>query len=177
MGDVTPLSKASGQTLSAPVPYQALFHDVARFDCGRPPLNDWLRFKAAKAEARSARTYVVCDKAVVAGYFCISTGSISHDRVTAKLRQNMPDPIPVMVIGRLAVDKDYQGQGLGPGLLKDALLRCLQASETIGARAVLVHALDDQAHAFYLAQGFHQSPTNKLTLWLPLEEIIKNAAD
>jgi GNAT superfamily N-acetyltransferase len=172
VGEVTPLSKASGHPVSAPTAFSAQSHDVSRFDCGKAPLNDWIRQRAAKSEGRAARSYVICDKNFVCGYFCISTGSIAHEHVNAKLRQNMPNPIPVMIVGRLAVDIDYQGQGYGAGLLKDALQRCLQASATVGARAILVHAIDQETVAFYLAQGFRQSPTNELTLWLPIEEII-----
>ena len=172
MGEVTPLSKLSGQPLSSPTPYNALMHDVSRFDCGKPPLNDWLRFRAVKSEGLSARSYVVCDRNMVAGYYCIATGTIAHAAVNAKLRQNMPDPIPVMTIGRLAVDNEYKGKGMGPALLRDALLRIVGTSKTVGVRAALVHAIDAEAFAFYLAQGFRPSPTNELTLWLPIEEII-----
>jgi GNAT superfamily N-acetyltransferase len=174
MGEVTPLTKVSGQPISAPTPYNALLHDVSRFECGKPPLNDWLRDKAVKSEGKSARCYVTCDQNSVIGYYCISTGSIAHAQVTAKLRQNMPDPIPVMILGRLAVDAQYQHQGIGPSLLRDALLRMVQVSGTVGARAVLVHALDQEAVGFYTAHGFRQSPSNQQTLWLPMEEIIAN---
>ena len=157
MGNVTPLSKVSGQPLSAPTPFNSTAHDVSRFDCGKQPLNDWLRFRAAKAEGLSSRAYVVCDKAMVAGYYCLSTGSIAHDATNAKLRQNMPNPIPVMIIGRLAVDTEYMRRGIGSGLLRDALLRICTASKTIGARAALVHAIDQEAVAFYTAHGFRAS--------------------
>jgi predicted N-acetyltransferase YhbS len=174
MGEVTPLSKKSGQPVTAPAPFNAQFHDVSRFECGKAPLTDWIRLRAATSEGRTARTYVICDGRSVIGYYCISTGSIAHAEVTAKLRKDTPNPIPVMILGRLAVDTEYKGEGLGAALLRDALRRMVGASQTIGARAVLVHSLDQEALGFYLAQGFRQSPTNELTVWLPLEEIIAN---
>jgi GNAT superfamily N-acetyltransferase len=174
MGEVTPLSKASGQPITAPAPFHPLTHDVSRFDCGKAPLNDWLRNRAAKSEGLSARVYVACDRNTVIGYYCISAGSMAHELADTKTRRNMPDPIPVMVIGRLAVDKEFKGKGIGAGLLQDALQRILNASTTVGARAVLVHAIDPEAVGFYTAQGFRQSPTNELTLWLPVNEIIAN---
>jgi predicted N-acetyltransferase YhbS len=174
MGEVTPLSKVSGQPVSAPTPFNPMVHDVSRFDCGKAALNDWLRNRAAKSEGASARSYVACDKNMVAGYYCLASGNVAHALVNSKTRQNMPDPIPIFTIGRLAVDSEYHGNGIGAGLLQDALRRILTASQTIGARAVLVHAIDQEAVGFYAAHGFRQSPTDELTLWLPIDEIVKN---
>jgi len=161
------------EVISAPEPLGSN-HDIQAFDCGRPTLNDWLQKKAIKAQkiGGSARTYVVCNKdGRVAGYCALATGSINREDAPGKVRKNMPNPIPVIVIGRLAVDQSYKGQGIGSGLLKDALQRIVGAAEEIGIRAVLVHALDEEAHAFYVKHGFYESPTNDLTLMVTVEEI------
>jgi len=157
-------------TLSAPVPIEAK-HDVSRFDCGKLPLDDWLKTKALKSEGRSARCFVVCEGTVVVAYYAISTGTVAHAGAPRALRHNMPEPTPVMVIGRLAVDRSWHGKGLGGHLLKDALGRILQASHLVGARAVIVHAIDDDAVPFYLAYGFKPFPGEPLTLWLPIGTI------
>ena len=159
--------------ITAPEPLR-LDHDIQGFDCGRPSLNDWLKKKALKAQqvGGSARTYVVCLSAErVVGYFSLATGSINREDVPGKVKRNMPNPIPVVLLGRLAVDQTLTGQGIGAGLLKDALMRIINAAEQIGVRAVLVHALDEQARNFYLKHGFYESPTNDLTLMVTVEEI------
>jgi GNAT superfamily N-acetyltransferase len=148
-------------------------HDTSRFDCGKPPLNDWLKFRALRAEGRSARCYVLCGaRNAVVGYYCIAAGAVQHDGAPRKLRQNMPSPIPIVIIGRLALDKAYQGKGLGRALLKDALLRITRASEMVGARAVVVHAVDPESVPFYARYNFRAFPTNNQTLFLPIDEII-----
>lgn len=159
--------------ITAPEPLRTE-HDIQGFDCGRPNLNDWLKKKALKAQqvGGSARTYVVCSPAGrVVGYFSLATGSINHEDAPGKVKRNMPNPVPVVLLARLAVDQTLTGQGIGAGLLKDALMRILNASEQIGVRAVLVHALDEQARNFYLRHGFYESPTHDLTLMVTLEEI------
>jgi GNAT superfamily N-acetyltransferase len=159
--------------ITAPAPLGAE-HDLQNFDYGRPGLNDWLQKKAAKAQrvGGSARTYVVCSpEGRVVGYYALATGSVNREDAPGKIKKNMPDPIPVILIGRLAVDHSFKGKGLGYGLLKDALLRIVAAAEEIGVRAVLVHALDEQARNFYLHHGFYESPTNDLTLMVAVEEI------
>jgi GNAT superfamily N-acetyltransferase len=170
MGEITPYSMAL-EALLPPVPLSPN-HDTSRFDCGKPPLNDWLKFRAIKSEGRSARCYVLCQRNSVIGYYCLSAGAIQHDGSPGKLRKNTPNPIPVVIIGRLALDKVFQGKGLGRALLKDALLRVTRASEMVGARAVLVHAVDREVVPFYARYGFHSFPTNNQTLFLPIEEII-----
>ncbi|NJN63110.1 MAG: GNAT family N-acetyltransferase [Coleofasciculaceae cyanobacterium RL_1_1] len=149
---------------------------VESFDCGEDDLNHWLKHRARRAEGDTARTYVVCDQdGVLASYYCLSTGAVERQAAaTSALRRNAPDPIPVMVIGRLAVDQSWQGHGLGPLILRDALLRILQASEIVGIRAVLVHAISEQAKAFYVKYGFKESPMNSLTLMLPLAQMRKD---
>lgn len=151
-------------------------HDIQPFDCGKPTLNDWLKKRAVKAQriGSSARTYVVCSPAAqVIGYYALATGSVNREDVPGKVKKNMPNPIPVVLLGRLAIDQSFKGQGIGVGLLKDALMRVLNAAEQIGVRAVLVHALDETARNFYLKHGFYESPTNELTLMITVEEIMR----
>lgn len=158
--------------LSAPGPLSA-DDDVGAFDCGNALLNDWLRDQALASEGRSARTYVVKDDARVVGYYCLSTGGVARESVPRKIRQGLPRLVPVMVLGRLAVDTRHQRLGIGRGLLKDALLRTLQVSRQVGVRALLVHAIDDEAKAFYAAHGFFAFPAGTRTLFLPVETIAK----
>lgn len=149
-------------------------HKRADFDCGHSALNQWLQKRALKASQSigSARTYVVCDgDQQVLGYYALASGSIRRDDAVSKVRRNSPDPVPIILLARLAVDVRFAGQGLGRGLLKDAFLRALSAAEHIGVRAIIVHALDEQARAFYLKHGFYDSPTHEMTLMLTLSEI------
>lgn len=156
-------------TLTPPQPIQA-DHDFSQFDSGRPILDDWLRQRAIKNEGSGAsRTYVVCEGARVVGYYCLSNGSVESKQTPGKVRRNMPDPIPVMLMGRLAVDRSQQGKGIGRALLKDAILRTLKAADIAGMRALLVHALDEEAVKFYLHNGFLVSPIDTLVLMLPLD--------
>ena len=160
-------------TLSAPEPISDT-HDLSRFDCGKDALNDWLRSRAARSEGLSARCYVVCAGRAVVGYYCLSTGAVRHDgstRAPRALRANMPDPTPVMVLGRLAVDKEFQGRGIGKDMLRDALQRVLQASRVVGARALIVHAIDDEAVPFYAGFGFRSFAGDARTMFLPMEAI------
>lgn len=163
-----------GKIVSAPEPI-ADTHDLSRFDCGKDALNDWLRFRALQSEGRSSRCYVVCERRVVVGYYSLSTGAVMHTgakgRAPRALRANLPDPTPVMVLGRLAVDKDFHGRGIGKGLLKDALQRALAASRVIGARAVIVHAIDDEVVPFYAECGFKPFPGEARTLFLAMEAV------
>ena len=141
------------------------------FDCGNSELNAWLMQKALASEGRSARTYVVTttNRRIVA-YYCLSAGAVIRASLPrAKLRQNMPDEVPVLVMGRLAVDRRYQGLGLGKDLLKDAILRALNAAELVGIRAILVHAKDEDAAAFYRRFGFFDSRFDEKILLLPIE--------
>ena len=132
--------------LKAPAPIRP-DHHCDDFDSGVPILDDWLRKRALNNQTSGAsRTYVVCtEDNVVAGYYCISAGAVAHEHAPKPLRRNMPDPIPVVVMGRLAIDKRYQRLGLGRGLLKDAVLRTIQASELAGIKAILVHAISEDA--------------------------------
>jgi GNAT superfamily N-acetyltransferase len=156
---------------SAPAPLTAA-HNVSDFESGEPTLDDWLKHRALRNEGRGAsRTYVVCHEHIVVAYYCLSAGSISSELVPGRIRRNMPDPIPVMVLGRLAVDLAWQRRNLGKALLRDAILRTVQVSEIVGVKALLVHALSDQAVCFYQANGFYPSPMNPRTLFLPLSEV------
>jgi GNAT superfamily N-acetyltransferase len=172
MGKVTPHpAEARGPQLRPPEHLTTL-HDVSTFDCGTPDLNDWLARQARRSDGRSARTYVVAANLRVVGYYCLAAGAVIRGEMpSAKLRRNLPDQVPVIVLGRLAVDRRYSSRGLGRSLLKDALLRSLSVSETVGARVVLVHAIDDAACGFYRKFGFLPFPTNPLTLVLPLETV------
>jgi GNAT superfamily N-acetyltransferase len=157
--------------LQAPVPMTAQ-HDTTAFACAHASLNTWLRKRAlTNGISGASRTYVVSpDGRQVVGYYALAAGSIAAAAAAApgSVRRNMPDPIPVIVLGRLAVDSAWSGQGIGSGLLKDAVLRCLQAAELIGARALLCHAIDNEAKAFYLKHGFTESPSEPLAVMLGL---------
>ena len=145
-------------------------HDLTRFDCATPALNHWLTRQALKNEASGAsRTYVVCRDSTVVGYYCLATGAIDRAEAPKRMQRNMPNPIPVMVLGRLAVDQTYQGQGIGKALLRDAILRVLHAAEIAGLRAILVHAISEGARQFYLSHDFLESPIEPMTLCLELE--------
>lgn len=149
-------------------------HDIAEFDSGEPLLDDWLRRRALPNEASGAsRTYVVCVGRKVAGYYALSTGAIGHTHARGRLKRNMPDPIPVMVLGRLAVDKAWHGKGVGTGLLRDAVLRTLQAAEIAGVRAILVHAISEAAKRFYEKYGFVASPVDPMTVMITTAEAAK----
>jgi GNAT superfamily N-acetyltransferase len=158
--------------LLAPEPLSA-DDDVGAFDCDNDLLNDWLRDQAARGEGRSARTYVVKDAARVVGNYCLATGGVVRESVPRKIRQGLPRLVPVMVLGRLAVDLEYQRRGIGRGLLKDALLRTLQVSREVGVCALMVHAIDEEAKAFYAAHGFIEFPGGSRTLFQPVETIAR----
>jgi GNAT superfamily N-acetyltransferase len=126
-----------------------------------------------KNESRFSRTYVVCEGQRVVGYFCISAGSLERGATPGKVRRNAPDIIPVSVIGRLAVNRDHAGKGLGADLLSDALRRIALASQSIGIGAVLVQAKDEAAKRFYLrCAEFLEYPEDSRTLFLPIETVI-----
>lgn len=131
-------------------------HNLEAFNSGRPQLDDWLKKRALAAnEAGSARTFVICRNALnVVGYSSLCAGSVQHEGAPGALRRNAPDPIPVIVLARLAVLSEEQGSGLGKALLADAMKRAAKASAIIGARALVVHALDESAARFYERHGF-----------------------
>lgn len=158
-------------TLQAPVPL-ADHHDVEAFASGAPTLDAWIRRKARANQASGAsRTYVLCRSDRVVGFYALAAGSVSHELSPRKLRQNMPDPVPVIVLGRLAVDAREQGNGLGRALLRDAVLRVAAAAREVRVAAMLVHALNDRAKAFYVAAGFEPSPVDPMVLILRIKDI------
>ena len=122
----------------------------------------------------ASRSYVVCAGQEVVGYYCLAAGSVCCLDVPGRVRRNMPDPLPVMVIGRLAIHREWHGQGLGRALLRDAAIRTLSAAEVAGVRAILVHALSEEAKRFYIRWGFMESPTNPMTLVITLQDVKKS---
>ena len=146
-------------------------HDLSGFNSGEAVLDDWLRRRALQNEASgTSRTYVVCADNRVVGYYTLATGAVPPAAAPSRVKRNMPDPVPVMVLGRLAVDKDFQRRGIGAGLLRDALLRTLQAADIAGIRAILVHAISEAAKRFYEGHGFISSPVDPLTVMITVAE-------
>jgi GNAT superfamily N-acetyltransferase len=146
-------------------------HRVERFDSGNIQLDDWLKRRALKNELEGAsRTYVICSGDEVVAYYCLANGAVAQTSATGRVRRNMPDPIPVMVIGRLAVDLCWQGKGIGRALLRDAVLRTLQAAEIAGIRAILVHAISEEAKQFYEKHGFTASSIDSMTLMVKISD-------
>ena len=164
------MSRAVSAGLSAPAPL-APEHDLESFASGVEPLDNWLKQRARQNEAGGAsRTYVVCEGRQVVGYYSLAAGSVLHHTATGRVRRNMPEPVPVALLGRLAVDQRWQGQRLGAALLRDAVLRVIGAAETIGVRALLVHAISEEAKAFYEHWGFTPSAVDAMTLMITIEE-------
>lgn len=148
-------------------------HDVSRFDCGTHTLNLWLsRFALVNQRNDSAQTFVVHRRNIVVGYYSLTAGSVRPEEATARTAKGLArHPIGVILLARLAVDKSEHGLGLGKALLKDALLRAAAAADTIGARAVLVHAIDESARSFYEHFGFERSPVNEFELMLLMKDL------
>jgi GNAT superfamily N-acetyltransferase len=157
--------------LGAPEPLGA-GHDVSGFDCGVPSLNIWLQRRAAANQASGAsRTFVACDGSSVVAYYALASSAVAVAAATGRVRRNMPDPVPVVVLGRLAVATSHHGRGLGRALFQDAALRVLHAADAIGIRAMLVHALSLQAQAFYLELGLESSPLDPMTLMVTVADL------
>jgi GNAT superfamily N-acetyltransferase len=155
--------------LSAPVPLSAE-HRLDDFACGVESLDDWLKRRARPNQLSGAsRTYVVAEGTQVVGYYCLASGALALSDAPALVRRNMPDPVPVAILGRLAIHQGWQGRGVGVALLQDAVLRTLHASDILGIRGLLVHALTGEAKAFYEHHGFVASPTQPMTLILSLK--------
>jgi len=155
--------------LIAPQPL-AGHHHIDGFSCGEASLDDWLKRRAFVNQSSGAsRTFVVVnDQVQVMGYYALAVGAVAHKDATRSVRQNMPDPVPVMVLARLAVDVRGQGMKLGAAMLRDALERALAVSHNAGVSAILVHALNEKAQQFYAHYGFQASPINPMTLMLRL---------
>ena len=158
-------------TLSAPAPITPE-HNTASFQSGEPGLDHWLRGRALKNQTSGAsRTFVVCEGVNVKAYYALSSGAVVASQASGRFRRNMPDPVPVVVLGRLAVDQSCQGGGLGRALVRDAGLRVIQAADNIGVRGVIVHALSDSAKAFYESVGFSPSPLDPMTLMVTMADL------
>jgi GNAT superfamily N-acetyltransferase len=147
-------------------------HDCDDFDCGHAVLNDWLRRYARQNQrANAAKTFVVCQGRRVIGYYSLAVGAVDHAAATGRVRKGLArHPIPVMVLARLTVDLHHQGKKIGRGLLKDAILRTLQAAEIAGIRAIFVNAKDERARKFYERFGFEPSPIHPLQLMLLIKD-------
>ena len=150
-------------------------HDLGSFNSGNATLDEWLLKRALKnQESGASKTFVVCDDNRVVGYYALATGSVERDIATGNFSRGMPEPIPVIVLGRLAIDQSYQGQQLGAALLKDAMLRTVTIANNVGVRGLLVHAISEDAKRFYLKYGFQESPMEPMTLLLSVK-IIKSS--
>jgi GNAT superfamily N-acetyltransferase len=157
--------------ISAPQPLGS-HHQLADFDCGEASLDDWLKRRAAKNQANgSSRTYVVCEQDTVIGYYYLAAGAIGHADAPTTLKRNRPDPVPVLMLGRLAIHRDHHQKGIGTALLNDAIRRAIEAAEISGVTALLVHAISEQAKRFYLSRGFIESPVKPMTLCLMLATV------
>jgi GNAT superfamily N-acetyltransferase len=158
-------------TLAAPEPLGPR-HDVEPFQSGIETLDTWLKRRALKNQGSGAsRTFVVCEGARVMAYFALASSAVTVDVAPGRFRRNMPDSIPVVVLGRLAVDQSQQGKGLGRALVQDAGRRVLQAADAIGVRGLLVHALSADAKASYERLGFDPSPLDPLVLMVTLADL------
>ena len=148
-------------------------HDVDTFDCGSTALNAFLvRYAYVNQQAGASRTYVLLMDTKVIGYYTLVVGEVTHDVAPPRISKGLPRyPIPIMVLARLAVRLDWQGQGVGSGLLKDAMLRTLQAADIAGIRALAVHAKDDRSRAFYERFDFVQAPSDRFHLFVLLKDI------
>ncbi len=147
-------------------------HDLTPFDSGENSLDEWLKKRAlANQVSGASRTFVLCEGMRVAGYYALASGAVTVTSVPGKFRRNMPDPVPVVLLDRLAVDRTWQGQGLGRALFRDAALRVSQAADTIGIRGIVVHALSENARKFYLALGFMECPGEPLILVVTLQDL------
>ncbi|KEC71215.1 N-acetyltransferase [Rhizobium leguminosarum bv. phaseoli CCGM1] len=147
-------------------------HELAEFNSGVAELDEWLRRRARANQAGVAsRTFVVCEGNRVLAYYALASGAVRQPEAPGRFRRNMPDPIPVAVLGRLAIDQSHQGRGIGRALVRDAGLRLVNAAEILGIRGLLVHAISDDARAFYEAVGFLPSPSDSMMLMVGLHDL------
>jgi GNAT superfamily N-acetyltransferase len=158
-------------SVSPPEPL-ADHHPVEDFTSGEPSLDDWLKRRARANQASGAtRTYVVCEGVKVLGYYALASGALSVESAPGRFRRNMPDPIPVAVLARLAVDRAYQGRGVGRALFRDGARRVAHAADAIGIRGIVLHAISEQARKFYLALGFDPCPHEPMMLVVTLSDV------
>jgi GNAT superfamily N-acetyltransferase len=157
--------------LSRPEPLSET-HELADFSSGVGSLDDWLKRRArANQISGASRTFVVAEDNKVLGYYALASGGIAVTSSVGRFRRNMPDPIPVVVLGRLAIDRAQHGRGLGRSLFRDCALRVAQAADTIGIRGIVVHAISEEAKKFYVALGFDPSPMEPMTLMVTLADV------
>ena len=147
-------------------------HHIGDFNSSLVSLDEWLKRRALVNQASgAARTFIVCDESRIVGYYALASGAVSVAAAPGRFRRNMPDPIPVAVLARLAVDKEYQRRGLGRALVQDGARRVLHAADVIGIRGILVHAISREAREFYVGLGFDSSPIDALTLMVTLADV------
>ena len=147
-------------------------HEIGDFSSGEASLDGWLRRRAkANQVSGASRTYVVCEEKRVIGYYALASGAITVESAPGRFKRNMPNPIPVAVLARLAVDRSWQGRGIGRALFRDAARRIAHAAETIGIRGIVVHAISEDARKFYLALGFDPSPGEPMTLMVTVSDV------
>ena len=157
--------------LSAPEPLAA-HHTIDAFDSGVSSLDNWLKRRATQNQASGAsRTFAVCDDHTVVAYYALASSAIAPAATPALFRRNMPDPIPVVVLARLAISRSHQGKGLGRASFQDAAWRVVNAAETIGIRGLLIHAISEEAKAFYLRLGLERSPLEPMTLMTTVADL------
>lgn len=158
-------------TVSTPVPLTER-HGIETFHSGVESLDTWLKRRALKNQATGAsRTFVACEGNRVVAYYALASSAVAVDAAPGHFRRNMPDPVPVVVLGRLAIDERFQGKGLGRALVQDAALRVIQAANTIGIRGVIVNAISADAKAFYEQVGFEVSPIDPMMLMVTLSDL------
>ena len=158
-------------TITTPEPLSDR-HRIGEFASGVASLDDWLKRRASRNQAADAsRTFVACEAVKVVGYYALASGGVEIAAAPGRFRRNMPEPIPVVVLGRLAVSHSHKGHGLGRALFRDGAKRVLHAADSIGIRGILVHAISEDAKAFYLALGFESSPLEPMTLMVALADL------
>jgi GNAT superfamily N-acetyltransferase len=159
--------------LSSPQPLSSE-HKTESFDSGQVLLDDWLRRRApANQSTGASRTFVVCKQERVVAFYALASGAIIQSGATGNFRRNMPEPIPVVILARLAVDRAYRGHGLGRAMFRDVAQRVLGAADAIGIRGIIVHAISEGARQFYIAIGFDPSPADPMTLLVTLKDLYR----
>jgi GNAT superfamily N-acetyltransferase len=157
--------------LRAPEPL-ADQYEIGDFRCGEASLDDWLKRRArANQVSGASRTFVVCEGKRVIAYYALASGVVAVESAPGRFRRNMPNPIPVAVLARMAVDLKWHGRGIGRAMFRDAALRVAHAADAIGIRGIVVHAISEEAKKFYLALGFDASPSEPMMLMVTLSDV------